>query len=52
MKAEVTPALDVAENNPVKSCMNGENLQWNYVDVLNLLQLRAPCDADIVLSSP
>ncbi|HBE96114.1 MAG TPA: hypothetical protein DDW68_02940 [Verrucomicrobiales bacterium] len=50
-KARATPVLGVAENGPVKSCMNGGNLQWQCVDVLNLLQLRTPCDASIVLSS-
>gem|GEM_PF-3002975 len=41
MNARVTPVLGVAEDGPVKSYVNGETLQWQCVDILNLLQLRA-----------
>ncbi len=49
MTAKLAPALGVAKNGPVKSRMNGGNLQWNCVDVLNHLQRRVPRDAYILM---
>jgi len=49
MKVKVAPALGVAKKGPVKSRMNGGQLQWNCIDVLDLLELRVPRDAYIVM---
>ncbi len=49
MEVKVAPALGIATKGPVKSRMNGGQLQWNCLDILNLLQRRVPRDAYIVM---
>ncbi|MDB4735169.1 hypothetical protein OAF53_00555 [Akkermansiaceae bacterium] len=48
MKIKLAPALAAAKNGPVNSRMNGGNLQWNCVDILNHLQRRVPRNAYIL----
>lgn len=49
MEVKVAPNLGIAKNGPVKSRTNGGQLQWNCVDILDLLQRRVPRDAYIVM---
>ncbi len=39
MEVEVTPNLGIAKNGSVKSRTNGGQLQWNYTDILDQLQI-------------
>ena len=49
MKVKVAPSLEIANSVLVKSRKNAGRLQWNCLDILNLLQKRVPRDAYIVM---